>query len=197
MRTSTICPSPSNWLVRTKSLCGLLALLHLGVKGIRLGPTLPAFVSPTVAKVLVENFTLNLPAKFGRTWTPWCPRPDFHPTILGCCRVRSVYDRLPSARLRRRRVEGLLATIPHGNTQTVPYPCRLFTVCRVKRTRSQGHGRIAETDRRHRCGCVYSRRDASGQLLSGLQKIRHFVGNYGGSWWHRTRNSSLSTARSL
>ena len=34
----------------------LLALLYLGVNNIRLGPTLPAFLSPNVAKVLVENF---------------------------------------------------------------------------------------------------------------------------------------------
>lgn len=34
----------------------LLALLYLGVKNIHLGPTLPAFLSPNVAKVLVENF---------------------------------------------------------------------------------------------------------------------------------------------
>ena len=34
----------------------LLALLHLGVKNIHLGPTLPAFLSPNVAKVLVDNF---------------------------------------------------------------------------------------------------------------------------------------------
>ncbi len=38
----------------------LLALLHLGVKGIRVGPTLPAFLSPNVAKVLVEAFDLKL-----------------------------------------------------------------------------------------------------------------------------------------
>ena len=37
----------------------LLALLHLGVKGIRLGPTLPAFLSPAVAGVLVENFDIK------------------------------------------------------------------------------------------------------------------------------------------
>jgi len=37
----------------------LLALLYLGVKGIRLGPTLPAFISPNVAKVLVENFNIK------------------------------------------------------------------------------------------------------------------------------------------
>ena len=34
----------------------MLALLYLGVKNIHLGPTLPAFLSPNVAKVLVENF---------------------------------------------------------------------------------------------------------------------------------------------
>lgn len=39
-----------------KAVIVLLALLHLGVKHIHLGPTLPAFLSPSVAKVLVENF---------------------------------------------------------------------------------------------------------------------------------------------
>jgi hydroxylamine reductase len=42
-----------------KAVAVLLALLHLGVKGIRLGPTLPAFLSPTVVKVLVENFDIK------------------------------------------------------------------------------------------------------------------------------------------
>ena len=42
-----------------KAVIVLLALLHLGVKGIRLGPTLPAFVSPTVLNVLVENFDIK------------------------------------------------------------------------------------------------------------------------------------------
>ena len=42
-----------------KAVAVLLALLHLGVKGIRLGPTLPAFLSPNVAKVLVENFGIK------------------------------------------------------------------------------------------------------------------------------------------
>lgn len=42
-----------------KACAVLLALLHLGVKGIRLGPTLPAFVSPNVLKVLVENFDIK------------------------------------------------------------------------------------------------------------------------------------------
>ncbi|MEN6508910.1 MAG: hydroxylamine reductase [Smithella sp.] len=42
-----------------KAVAVLLALLHLGVKGIRLGPTLPAFLSPAVAKVLVEKFDIK------------------------------------------------------------------------------------------------------------------------------------------
>jgi hydroxylamine reductase len=36
----------------------LLTLLHLGVKNIRLGPSLPAFVTPPVLKVLVEKFNI-------------------------------------------------------------------------------------------------------------------------------------------
>ncbi len=39
-----------------KAVIVLLALLHLGVKNIHLGPTLPAFLSPNVTKVLVDNF---------------------------------------------------------------------------------------------------------------------------------------------
>ena len=42
-----------------KAVLVLLALLSLGVKNIRLGPTLPAFVSPNVLKVLVENFDIK------------------------------------------------------------------------------------------------------------------------------------------
>lgn len=42
-----------------KAVLVLLALLHLGVKGIRLGPTLPGFLSPAVVKVLVENFDIK------------------------------------------------------------------------------------------------------------------------------------------
>ena len=37
----------------------LLALLHLGVKNIHLGPTLPAFLSPGVAKVLIDTFGIG------------------------------------------------------------------------------------------------------------------------------------------
>ena len=39
-----------------KAVIVLLALLYLGVKNIHLGPTLPAFLSPAVAEVLVKNF---------------------------------------------------------------------------------------------------------------------------------------------
>ena len=42
-----------------KAVAVLLALLYLGVKNIKLGPTLPAFVSPNVLKVLVENFNIS------------------------------------------------------------------------------------------------------------------------------------------
>lgn len=42
-----------------KAVAVLLALLSLGIKGIRLGPTLPAFLSPNVVKVLVENFDIK------------------------------------------------------------------------------------------------------------------------------------------
>ena len=42
-----------------KAVAVLLALLFLGVKGIRLGPTLPAFLSPNVVKVLVDNFDIK------------------------------------------------------------------------------------------------------------------------------------------
>ena len=41
-----------------KAVCILLTLLYLGIKNIRLGPTLPAFVSPNVLAYLVENFSI-------------------------------------------------------------------------------------------------------------------------------------------
>ena len=41
-----------------KAVCILLSLLHLGIKNIRIGPSLPAFVTPTVLGVLVENFNI-------------------------------------------------------------------------------------------------------------------------------------------
>ena len=42
-----------------KAVIVLLALLSLGVKNIHLGPTLPAFLSPKVAKILVDNFGIS------------------------------------------------------------------------------------------------------------------------------------------
>jgi hydroxylamine reductase len=42
-----------------KAVAILLTLLHLGIKGIRLGPSLPEFVTPNVLKVLVENFDIK------------------------------------------------------------------------------------------------------------------------------------------
>ncbi len=41
-----------------KAVAILLTLLHLGIKDIRLGPTLPAFITPNVLDVLVKNFNL-------------------------------------------------------------------------------------------------------------------------------------------
>ena len=45
-----------------KAVCILLTLLHLGIKNIRLGPSLPAFVSPNVLNYLVENFRHRSPS---------------------------------------------------------------------------------------------------------------------------------------
>ena len=42
-----------------KAVIVLLALLSLGVKNIHLGPTLPAFLSPNVAKLLTEQFGIG------------------------------------------------------------------------------------------------------------------------------------------
>ena len=42
-----------------KAVCILLTLLHLGIKNIRLGPSLPAFVTPVVLNVLVEKFAIK------------------------------------------------------------------------------------------------------------------------------------------
>ncbi|MFC1453490.1 hydroxylamine reductase, partial [Verrucomicrobiota bacterium] len=38
--------------------CILLTLLHLGIRGIRLGPSLPAFVTPAALNVLAEKFNI-------------------------------------------------------------------------------------------------------------------------------------------
>jgi len=42
-----------------KAVCILLALLHLGIKGIRLGPSLPAFLTPNVFETLVKTFDIK------------------------------------------------------------------------------------------------------------------------------------------
>ena len=41
-----------------KAVCILLTLLHLGIRNILLGPTLPAFLSPAVAAYLVEKYQI-------------------------------------------------------------------------------------------------------------------------------------------
>jgi len=51
-------PVDTDWYEQ-KAVAILLSLLHLGIKGIRLGPTLPAFVSPNVLDVLVKNFDIK------------------------------------------------------------------------------------------------------------------------------------------
>ena len=43
-----------------KAVAILLTLLSLGIKNIKLGPSLPAFISPNVLKVLVDNFNIQL-----------------------------------------------------------------------------------------------------------------------------------------
>ena len=42
-----------------KAVCILLTLLHLGIRNILLGPTLPAFISPNVLKYLVDNYNIG------------------------------------------------------------------------------------------------------------------------------------------
>ena len=42
-----------------KAVCILLTLLHLGIKNIRLGPTLPAFLSQDILNYLVENYQIG------------------------------------------------------------------------------------------------------------------------------------------
>ena len=49
-----------------KAVIVLLALLALGVKNIHMGPTLPAFLSPNVTKVLVDNFGIDMRVFFGQ-----------------------------------------------------------------------------------------------------------------------------------
>ena len=56
--SSTICFSREIG-VGALEIADILSLLHLGFKGILLGPTLSAFFSPTVVNVLVENFDIK------------------------------------------------------------------------------------------------------------------------------------------
>ena len=42
-----------------KAVAILLTLLHLGIKNIKIGPSLPAFITPNVLNFLVENFNLG------------------------------------------------------------------------------------------------------------------------------------------
>jgi hydroxylamine reductase len=42
-----------------KAVAILLTLFHLGIKGIRLGPTLPAFITPNILDTLVKNFDIK------------------------------------------------------------------------------------------------------------------------------------------
>ena len=42
-----------------KAVAILLTLLHLGIKNIRLGPSLPAFITPNILNVLVENYGIK------------------------------------------------------------------------------------------------------------------------------------------
>jgi len=42
-----------------KAVAILLTLLYLGIKNMRLGPSLPAFVTPNVLKVLVDNYGIK------------------------------------------------------------------------------------------------------------------------------------------
>ena len=42
-----------------KAVCILLTLLYLGIKNIKLGPTLPAFVSKNILNILVEKFNIS------------------------------------------------------------------------------------------------------------------------------------------
>ncbi|MBR1382378.1 MAG: hydroxylamine reductase [Ruminococcus sp.] len=72
-----------------KAVIVLLALLYLGVKNIHLGPTLPAFLSPNVANVLVENFGIA-----GITTVEDDMRIFGILSKLTCCERNIEYDRL-------------------------------------------------------------------------------------------------------
>ena len=42
-----------------KAVCILLTLLHLGIRNVLIGPSLPAFISPNILKYLVENYQIT------------------------------------------------------------------------------------------------------------------------------------------
>ena len=46
-------------ITEQKAVAILLTLLHLGIKNIKIGPSLPAFISPNVLNFLVENFNIG------------------------------------------------------------------------------------------------------------------------------------------
>ncbi len=79
-----------------KAVIVLLALLYLGVKNIHLGPTLPAFLSPNVAKILVETFGIagigtvedDIKLFFGETAAP---------AVTGDMLVGDILDKHPEA----------------------------------------------------------------------------------------------------
>ena len=54
-----MCIRDRSWYEQ-KAVADLLALLSLGIKGIYLGPTLPAFLSPNVLQYLIDTFDLKL-----------------------------------------------------------------------------------------------------------------------------------------
>ena len=56
--TNCRCPWCCRWYEQ-KAVCILLTLLYLGIRDIRLGPTLPAFVSPGVLKFLIDNYNIK------------------------------------------------------------------------------------------------------------------------------------------
>ncbi len=71
-----------------KAVAILLTLLHLGIKDIRLGPTLPAFITPNVLDVLVKNFGIRPIAE--------TPEEDLK-TILGDCWDKTASECVESA----------------------------------------------------------------------------------------------------
>lgn len=59
LRLNVLCPSPSPCVPCVLGLQVLLTLLHLNIQNIRIGPKLPAFITPNVLNVLVDKFKLT------------------------------------------------------------------------------------------------------------------------------------------